>query len=103
MPNRGEIEVSALRSRDSAAGARDAWAIVCFCAAGLTLSIYLAAHFLALRSNTRADRRGLIRMNSPARACRRCVYPTACCGGGGASRAALRRASRSARCSAARS
>jgi len=46
MPNRGEIEVSALRSRDSAAGARDAWAIVCFCAAGLTLSIYLAAHSL---------------------------------------------------------
>lgn len=46
MPNRGELAVPALRSRDSAAGASDAWAVVCFCATGLTLSIYVAAHSL---------------------------------------------------------
>ena len=48
MPNRGEIAVPALRSRNSAAGARDAWAVVCFCAIGLTMSIYVAAHALHL-------------------------------------------------------
>jgi hypothetical protein len=48
MPNRGELP-NPRRAKDAAApGPSDAWPIICFCAAGALMSIYMAVSYVGI-------------------------------------------------------
>ena len=48
MPNRGELP-NPRRAKDAVApGPSDAWPIICFCAAGALMSIYMAVSYVGI-------------------------------------------------------